>query len=246
MSWKITFNASKDIGSRTLVLLLAFDLPSSNVTATSNQENYPVAWKILKFQSSSTLVHEVTYTDRRAFTKSEPLTPSKQNPERVILSPNPKIVQPITGNQETMLVQDPDNPTIYSFVKPIPLSYPSSVAMNGTSVVVPPATNNALDLAFGFYEIDNLPAPAQIISFHQIPQYMPVALEFVPILKAYFVPENFYAVGEVLTMPIPTDPALKVDIHSLSKNQLFSIFIDKTNRAGISYDDANKPSSVVH
>ena len=66
-------------------------------------------------------------------------------------------------------------------------------------------------------------------------QYTSVSLEFVPILKAYFVPENFYVEGEVLTMPIPTDTALKVDIHSLSKDQKCSVFIDEKNKAGIRY-----------
>ena len=68
-------------------------------------------------------------------------------------------------------------------------------------------------------------------------QYTPVSLQFVPILKAYFVPENFYVEGEVLTMPIPTDPALKVDIHSLSKDQKCFVFIDETNKAGIRYHE---------
>ena len=66
-------------------------------------------------------------------------------------------------------------------------------------------------------------------------QYTPVSLQFVPILKAYFVPENFYVEGEVLTMPIPTDAALKVDIHSLSKDQKCSVFVDEADKAGIRY-----------
>lgn len=64
-------------------------------------------------------------------------------------------------------------------------------------------------------------------------QYTPVSLQFVPFLQAYFVPENFYREGEVLTMPIPTPVALQVDIRSLSADQKFSISIDGTNRAQI-------------
>jgi hypothetical protein len=64
-------------------------------------------------------------------------------------------------------------------------------------------------------------------------QYTPVSLQFVPYLQAYFVPEGFYSVGEILTMPIPTPVALQVDIHSLSKDQKYSVFIDDTNKARI-------------
>jgi len=128
-----------------------------------------------------------------------------------------------------MIVQNPNDENDFSFAKPIDLTYPRSVAMNGTQVLV--------DLAFGFYETDKLSKPAQILCFHQIPQYTPVSLQFVPVLKAYFVPENFYVEGEVLTMPVPTDAALNVDIHSLSKDQKFFVFIDETNKAGIRYRD---------
>ena len=77
-------------------------------------------------------------------------------------------------------------------------------------------------------------------------QYTAVSLQFVPVLKAYFVPENFYVEGEVLTMPIPTDPALKVDIHSLSKDQKFFISIDGTNRAEISKEEFNEAKVHGH
>ena len=60
---------------------------------------------------------------------------------------------------------------------------------------------------------------------------MPVSLEFVPALQAFFVPENFYSEGEVLTMPIPSRAALEVDIRSLSKDQKYSISIDDTKQA---------------
>jgi hypothetical protein len=62
-------------------------------------------------------------------------------------------------------------------------------------------------------------------------EYTPVSLEFVPLLQAYFVPEDYYCEGEVLTMPIPSPIALQVDIRSLSKEQTYNISIDKTNRA---------------
>jgi len=225
MSWKITFTASENIGSRTLVLLLAFDFAASNLPA--NQEEHPVVWKILKFQKTSTLVHDVTYTDRLAFTQAVKSKPPPQNEERWILSLDPKVVQEVNAKQETMIVQNPNDPTDFSFAKPINLTYPRSVAMNGTQVLV--------DLAFGFYETDK-PKPAQILCFHQIPQYTPVSLQFVPVLKAYFVPEDFYVEGEVLTMPIPTDSALNVDIHLLKKDQKCFVFIDETNKAGIRYE----------
>jgi len=69
-------------------------------------------------------------------------------------------------------------------------------------------------------------------------QYTLVSLEFVPILHAYFVPEDFYRVGEVLTMPISSPVALKVDIRSLSNEQTkYTISIDSsTNRAVIKPD----------
>ena len=67
--------------------------------------------------------------------------------------------------------------------------------------------------------------------FHS--QYTPVSLQFVPLLQAYFVPEDFYREGEVLTMPIPSEVALQVDIHSLSKDHNYSVFIDSTNKARI-------------
>ena len=62
-------------------------------------------------------------------------------------------------------------------------------------------------------------------------EYTPVSLEFVPLLQAYFVPEDFYREGEVLTMPIPSPVALQVDIRSLLKEQTYTVSIDKTNRA---------------
>jgi hypothetical protein len=62
-------------------------------------------------------------------------------------------------------------------------------------------------------------------------EYTPVSLEFVPLLQAYFVPEDYYREGEVLTMPIPSPIALQVDIRSLSKEQTYNISINKTNRA---------------
>jgi len=65
---------------------------------------------------------------------------------------------------------------------------------------------------------------------------MPVSLKFVPFLQAYFVPEDFYCEGEVLTMPIPTPVALQVDINSLSKENKYSISIDDTKRAIIKPD----------
>lgn len=64
-------------------------------------------------------------------------------------------------------------------------------------------------------------------------QYTPVSLQFVPLMKAYFVPENFYCEGEVLTMPVPTQVALQVDISSLKEDPKYSVFIDDTNMARI-------------
>ena len=103
----------------------------------------------------------------------------------------------------------------------------------------------------GFYETNDESKPAQILCFHEITsvffwvfvvarltpcfhsQYTPVSLQFVPLLQAYFVPEDFYREGEVLTMPIPSQVALQVDIHSLSKDHNYSVFIDSTNKARI-------------
>jgi len=239
ISRKITFTAttsgSGDIGPRTLVLLLAFDFAASNVQPLpSRQEQYPVVWKILKFQKSDpgSLVHVEKYTDRLAFTKAERLLPSERNPGRWILSPNPKIVQEVNATQETMLVQDP-NSGEYSFAPPIKLSYPSSVAMNGVQDPNDGSKKSQVHLAFGFYETIEESKPAQIICFHEIPQYTPVALQFVPVLQAYFVPEDFYSEGEVLTMPISTQVALQVDIRSLSEDQKYSVYVDETNRARI-------------
>ena len=69
--------------------------------------------------------------------------------------------------------------------------------------------------------------------FHS--QYTPVSLTFVPVLHAYFVPEDYYRVGEVLTMPIPSPLALSVDISLLKEQTNFSISV-KGNRAFIEQD----------
>jgi len=240
-SVKITFTAS-DIGSRTLVLLLAFDFATSNVyPLPSRQEQHPVVWKILKFQTDpATLVHDVTYTNRLAFTKAERQPPLPKNPERWILHLDPKVFQEVDACQETMLVQDPNKPKLYSFAEPIKLTYSSSVAMNGVQDPMDKKTHkqtkSQVDIAFGFYETEDGSNPAQILCFHEIPQYMPVSLKFVPFLQAYFVPEDFYCEGDVLTMPIPTPVALQVDINSLSKENKYSISIDDTKRAIIKPD----------
>ena len=73
---------SGDIGSRSLVLLLAFDFAKSNVFPLPHrQEQRTVVWKydlvifhcifpdstlarIVKFQNPGTLTHDVTYTNR--------------------------------------------------------------------------------------------------------------------------------------------------------------------------------------
>jgi len=63
-------------------------------------------------------------------------------------------------------------------------------------------------------------------------QYTPVSLEFVPLLQAYFVPEDYYCEGEVLTMPIPSPVAFQVDIRSLNEQTKYTVSIDSsTNRA---------------
>ena len=73
-----------------------------------------------------------TFFFRLAFTKAEKLPPPTQNEERWILSPDPKVVQEVNvsiglsdrtspyasipqAKQETMLVQDPNDPNVYSF-----------------------------------------------------------------------------------------------------------------------------------
>lgn len=226
---KIKFTAnSNDIGSRTLVVLLAFDFATSNVLP-ARQEKHPVVWKIMRFHEGS-LVHDVTYTDLFAFTKAERLLNSNPNEERWVLDLNPTHVQRVNASQETMLVQDPNNPAIYRFAAPIDLHYPSSLAMNG----VAKHKEDQVDIAFGFFQTktpQDESKPAQILCFHDIPQYTPVSLEFVPLLQAYFVPEDYYREGEVLTMPIPSPIALQVDIRSLSKEQTYNISINATNRA---------------
>jgi hypothetical protein len=231
---------SEDIASRTLVLLLAFDFATSNVQPLpSRQERHPVVWKILKFEKTSgkgsrySIAHTVTFSNRLAFTKAERLT-TNDNEERWVLSPNPKLVQEVNAKQETMLVQDPNDPKVYSFAEPNDLHYNLSLAMNG--VADDPKTHTSqVDIAFGFFETTNPQPeskPAQILCFHDIPQYTPVSLEFVPFLQAYFVPEDYYREGEVLTMPIPSPLALQVDISSLSKGQTnYSVSVDGNNRA---------------
>ncbi|KIM89297.1 hypothetical protein PILCRDRAFT_219898 [Piloderma croceum F 1598] len=199
----------------------------------------------MKFQKGS--VCDVTYTDRFVFTKAKRLLPNP-NEERWILDPNPTHVQEVNvsidpgdgislyassipqASQETMLVQDPNSPADYSFAPPTDLPYPSSLAMNGVA-----DDGKNVDIAFGFFQPKiQQPelTPAQILCFHKIPQYTPVSLEFVPLLQAYFVPEDYYCEGEVLTMPIPSPLALQVDIRSLSNKQTkYTISIDSHNRA---------------
>ena len=66
-------------------------------------------------------------------------------------------------------------------------------------------------------------------------EYTPVSLEFVPLMQAYFVPEDYYCEGEVLTMPIPSPLALEVDIRSFVDGEAkYTVSIDtSTNRAVI-------------
>ena len=66
-------------------------------------------------------------------------------------------------------------------------------------------------------------------------EYTPVSLEFVPLLQAYFVPEDYYCEGEVLTMPIPSPVALEVDIRSFVDGRAkYIVSIDSsTHRAVI-------------
>ena len=76
--------------------------------------------------------------------------------------------------------------------------------------------------------------PSYLSGLHLLhSQYTPVSLQFIPLLEAYFVPEDFYLEGEVLTMPVPTHVALQVDIRSLSEDQKYSVFVDDTNTAKI-------------
>jgi len=64
-------------------------------------------------------------------------------------------------------------------------------------------------------------------------EYTPVSLEFVPLLQAYFVPEGYYEIGEVLTMPIPSAIALPVDIRSLPSQQTYNVSIDPNSHRAI-------------
>ena len=65
-----------------------------------------------------------------------------------------------------------------------------------------------LDLDFGFH------AYKLVYS-----QGKPVALDFSPTLRAYFVPDGFYVEGQVLTMPISSPSVLEVNIDTLPSEQ---------------------------
>ena len=63
-------------------------------------------------------------------------------------------------------------------------------------------------------------------------QGKPVALDFSPILRAYFVPDGYYVERQVLTMPIPSPSVLEVNIDTLPSDQTsYTITIDDDNRA---------------